>query len=66
MDNVTIVKKAKTLADIQRIENKFLEHDEAKLLLQELYRRPSTYRIARLAELMYLTGVRFWRRCHPN
>lgn len=53
------MKKAKTLADIQRIENKFLEHDEAKLLLQELYRRPSTYRIARLAELMYLTGVRF-------
>lgn len=59
LDNVTIVKKAKTLADIQRIENKFLEHDEAELLLQELYRRPSTYRIARLAEFMYLTGVRF-------
>lgn len=59
LDNVIIVKKAKTLADIQRIENKFLEHDEAELLLKELYRRPSTYRIARLAEFMYLTGVRF-------
>lgn len=59
LDNVTMVKKAKTLADIQRIENKFLEHDEAECLLKELYRRPSTYRIARLAEFMYLTGVRF-------
>lgn len=59
IDNVIIVKKAKTLEDIQRIENKFLEKEEAETLLKELYRRPSTYRIARLAEFMYLTGVRF-------
>lgn len=59
LDNVVLVKKAKTLADIQRIENKFLEKNEVEILLSELYRRPSTYRTARLAEFMYLTGMRF-------
>lgn len=57
--NVTLNKRAKTFADIQRIENKFLEQSEVESLLSELYRRPSTYRLAKLAEFMYLTGVRF-------
>lgn len=59
LDNVTLSKRSKTFEDIQRIENKFLEKDEAESLLIELYRRPSTYRLARLAEFMYLTGTRF-------
>ncbi|WP_035053193.1 tyrosine-type recombinase/integrase [Carnobacterium pleistocenium] len=59
LDNVVLNKRTKTFADIQRIKNKFLEQSEAESLLSELYRRPSTYRLARLAEFMYLTGVRF-------
>lgn len=58
LDNVQIVKKAKTIDDIFRIENKYLESSEAEEIIKELYRRPSTYRLARLAEFMYLTGVR--------
>lgn len=41
-----------------KIENKYLEKDEAEKLINELYRRPSTYRVGRLAEFMYLTGCR--------
>lgn len=59
LDNVTLGRRAKTFEDIQRIENKFLEQNEAEALLVELYRRPSTYRLGRLAEFMYLTGTRF-------
>ncbi len=59
LDNVSLNKRSKTFEDIQRIENKFLEQNEAETLLNELYRRPSTYRLARLAEFMYLTGTRF-------
>lgn len=41
-----------------KIENKYLEKDEAEKLIKELYRRPSTYHAGRLAEFMYLTGCR--------
>ena len=58
MADVELISKAKTLADIQKIENKYLEQDEAEALIKELYRRKSSYRIGRLAEFMYLTGVR--------
>ena len=58
MDNVELIKKAKTLEDYQSTQRKFLEKEEADLLIQELYRRPSTYRLGRLAEFMYLTGTR--------
>ncbi len=34
-----------------------LEREEAEKLIEELYRRPSTYRLARLAEFMFLTGM---------
>lgn len=58
MDKVEVKTKAKTNEDLKRINSKFLEKDEFELLLKELYRRPSTYRVARLAEFMYLTGTR--------
>ena len=35
----------KTLEDWKKVGQKYLEEDEIKLLLKELYRRPSTYRI---------------------
>lgn len=58
MTNVEIIKKAKTFEDIQQIENKYLEKVDAEKLISELYLRKSTYRLGRLAEFMYLTGVR--------
>ncbi|HEL2055582.1 TPA: site-specific integrase [Streptococcus suis] len=48
----------KTLEDWKKIEEKYLEEDEIKPLLKELYRRPSTYRTALLAEFMSLNGCR--------
>ncbi|HEL1740209.1 TPA: site-specific integrase [Streptococcus suis] len=48
----------KTLEDWKRIEEKYLEEDEIKPLLKELFRRPSTYRTALLAEFMSLNGCR--------
>lgn len=59
VENVEIVYKAKTLEDFERIENKYLEMDEVNSLLKELYKSRLTYRSARLAEFMYLTGTRF-------
>ena len=54
-----IIPKAKTLEDIERIEDKYLEKNEVKLILDQLYKSRSTFRVGRLAEFMYLTGVRF-------
>ncbi|EHI68631.1 tyrosine-type recombinase/integrase [Streptococcus ictaluri] len=48
----------KTLEDCKKIEEKYLEEDEIQPLLKELYRRPSTYRTALLAEFMSLNGCR--------
>lgn len=48
----------KTLEDWKKIEEKYLEEDEIQPLLKELYRRPSTYRIALLSEFMSLNGCR--------
>ncbi|CYU02931.1 site-specific integrase [Streptococcus suis] len=48
----------KTLGDWKKIEEKYLEEDEIKPLLKELFRRPSTYRTALLAEFMSLNGCR--------
>ncbi|MGU7950269.1 tyrosine-type recombinase/integrase [Streptococcus suis] len=48
----------KTLEDWKKIEEKYLEEDEIMPLLKELYRRPSTYRTALLAEFMSLNGCR--------
>lgn len=59
VDNVEIITKAKTLEDIERVEDKYLEKDEVELILDHLYKSRLTFRIARLAEFMYLTGVRF-------
>ena len=58
MPKVKLKAKAKTLDDFERIENKYLEKHEAEKLIQELYRRTSTYRLGRLAEFLYLTGAR--------
>lgn len=48
----------KTLEDWKKVEEKYLEEDEIQPLLKELYRRPSTYRIALLSEFMGLNGCR--------
>ncbi|MGQ7688117.1 tyrosine-type recombinase/integrase [Streptococcus suis] len=48
----------KTLEDWKKVEEKYLEEDEIKPLLKELFRRPSTYRTALLAEFMSLNGCR--------
>lgn len=48
----------KTLEDWKKVNQKFLEEEELQNLLQELYRRPSTYRLALLAEFMSLNGCR--------
>ena len=48
----------KTLEDWKKVEEKYLEEDEIKPLLKELFRRPSTYRSALLAEFMSLNGCR--------
>ncbi|MGQ7672344.1 tyrosine-type recombinase/integrase [Streptococcus suis] len=48
----------KTLEDWKKVEEKYLEEDEIKPLLRELFRRPSTYRTALLAEFMSLNGCR--------
>lgn len=48
----------KTLEDWKKVEEKYLDEDEIKPLLKELYRRPSTYRTALLAEFMSLNGCR--------
>lgn len=48
----------KTLENWKKIEEKYLEEDEIKPLLAELYRRPSTYRIALTSEFMSLNGCR--------
>ncbi|HFI0692302.1 TPA: tyrosine-type recombinase/integrase [Streptococcus suis] len=48
----------KTLEDWKKVEEEYLEEDEIKPLLKELFRRPSTYRTALLAEFMSLNGCR--------
>ncbi|WP_195515891.1 tyrosine-type recombinase/integrase [Enterococcus dispar] len=58
LDKVQISYSKKDDVAREKIENKYLEKDEAEKLIKELYRRPSTYRAARLAEFMYLTGCR--------
>ncbi|HEN0123636.1 TPA: tyrosine-type recombinase/integrase [Streptococcus agalactiae] len=48
----------KTLEDWKKIEEKYLEEEEIKRLLKELFRRPSTYRLGLLSEFMSLNGCR--------
>lgn len=51
-------RQKKTLEDWKKVEEKYLEEDEIRSLLKELYRRPSTYRTALLSEFMSLNGCR--------
>lgn len=51
-------KLVKTLEDLEKTEKKFLEPDELKRLLDELYRTDKTYRIGLLAEFMAYNGCR--------
>ncbi|MCK1228265.1 tyrosine-type recombinase/integrase [Streptococcus uberis] len=51
-------RQKKTLEDWKKVEEKYLEEDEIRPLLKELYRRPSTYRTALLSEFMSLNGCR--------
>lgn len=59
MANVKVNYKAKTIEDFTRVEDRFLEIEEAEALIKELYRTGRTYRIGRTAEFLYLTGARF-------
>lgn len=51
-------KLVKTIEDLEKTEKKFLEEDELKRLLDELYRISSTYRLGLLAEFMSYNGCR--------
>lgn len=51
-------KLVKTIEDLEKTEKKFLEEDELKRLLDELYRSSSTYRLGLLAEFMSYNGCR--------
>lgn len=53
-----IPKIIKTEKDLKKINNKYLERNELDDILNELYRRPDTYRHALLAEFMSLNGCR--------
>ena len=48
----------KTIDDYQKTAKKFLEDTELKKIIEELYRRPNTYRLALLAEFMAYNGCR--------
>ncbi|GAX46808.1 tyrosine-type recombinase/integrase [Pseudolactococcus reticulitermitis] len=51
-------KRVKTLEDLEKVNNKYLEQSELSDILAELYRRPDTYRHGLLAEFMSLNGCR--------
>lgn len=51
-------KVVKTIDDYQKTAKKFLEDTELEKLIEELYRRPNTYRLALLAEFMVYNGCR--------
>lgn len=51
-------KVIKTIDDYQKTAKKFLEDTELEKLIEELYRRPNTYRLALLAEFMAYNGCR--------
>lgn len=51
-------KLVKTIDDYQKTAKKFLEDTELEKLIEELYRRPNTYRLALLAEFMAYNGCR--------
>jgi integrase len=51
-------KVVKTIDDYQKTAKKFLEDTELEKLIEELYRRPNTYRLALLAEFMAYNGCR--------
>lgn len=54
-----IIKPIETEFDINKTNNKFLEKDEVKLLLDTFRKSKRGYRTAFLAEFLYLTGLRF-------
>lgn len=56
--NVKTPKKAKTLDDLQRIENKYLEKNELKDILTILQKNNYSRRNGLLAEFLALTGMR--------
>lgn len=59
INRLRLPQNKKTLEEFQKISQKFLEEDEIKRLLDELYSNPITYRSGLLAEFMSLSGLRF-------
>lgn len=55
---VKIKKKPKTLKDIERIENKYLEKEEVQLILDEMRKSPKSKRNADVVEFIFYTGLR--------
>ena len=51
-------KQIKTIEELEKTEKKFLEEDELKRLLEELYRTNNTYRLGLLAEFISYNGCR--------
>ncbi|WP_321388995.1 site-specific integrase [uncultured Enterococcus sp.] len=58
LNKVSIPKPPLTNKTYETIDKKFLEKDEVRLLLDMLYSSFQSVHVARLAEFMYLTGVR--------
>ncbi|HFD5397005.1 TPA: tyrosine-type recombinase/integrase [Streptococcus pyogenes] len=53
-----LAKPVKTIKDFEDVAQKFLEKDELKRLLDEMYRRKGSIKMAYLAEFMSLNGCR--------
>lgn len=58
LERVMVPKKIVTLNNFERVEHKYLEEDEVRVLLDAYYERFQSYRLGQLAEFMYLTGIR--------
>lgn len=56
---VRLPKQKQTLEELQQINQKYLEEDELRRLLAELYSNSRTYRVALMAEFLSLSGLRF-------
>lgn len=58
VDRVKLIKPAKTIEDSMDISQKYLEYDEAMLLINELRKDKRSWQTADIFELLLLTGMR--------
>ncbi|HFU4464099.1 TPA: tyrosine-type recombinase/integrase [Streptococcus suis] len=57
--NTLLAKPVKTIADFENITQKYLEKDELRELIDEMYRGKGAKKMAYLAEFLSLNGCRF-------